>query len=358
MLRTPLRLLLLAAGSIVLGATANCQQIPETDRLLVCNKAEHTLSIFSPAERRELAVIETGSGPHEVAVSGDGRTAVVSDYGEQRPGHTLTVIDVRAAKVLRTIDLPQDGDGDKKYLRPHGVQFVGDQRVVVTSEAARRLLLVDVAAGSIERTWPTPQSSMHMVSVTADGRRAAASSIRDGNVVFFDLAAEAVAGDGEGAPPKPVATGDGAEGLAVHPKTGDAWVGNRAADTLTIVRGATGEVAATLPTGRFPFRVAFSPDGSRVLVTCAESGELMVFDSVEQKLVTTVSIQGDVSEQSPLPLGVATDPDSRFAYVACARGEFVAIVDLHEAKVIDRLACRKGPDGIAYARPRAAPIKR
>ena len=44
-------------------------------------------------------------------------------------------------------------------------------------------------------------------------------------------------------------------------------------------------------------------------------------------------------------------PDSRFAYVTCARGEFVAIVDLQRGELVDRIDARKGPDGIAYARP-------
>lgn len=327
---------------------------PATDRLLVCNKAEHTLSIFAPAERRELAALPTGEGPHEVAVSPDGRLAVVSDYGAQRPGSTLTVVDVAAAAVLRTIDLV--GPDDERYLRPHGVQFVGERRVVVTSEAARRLLCVDVDRGVVLHTWLTPQTTMHMVAVTRDGRTAAASSVRDGDVVFFDLATPPAAGGA--APRPPIATGEGAEGIAVHPQRAEAWVGNRAADTLSVVDGTTGAVVATLATGRFPFRVAFTPDGARALVTCADGGELMVFDAGARRLAAEVSIHGDVSEQSAMPMGVVSDPDGRFAYVACGRGEFVAVVDLAAGTVVDRLRARKGPDGIAYARPRGRAVTR
>ena len=52
---------------------------PPFDRLLVANKAEHTLSIFDPAEKRELARLPTGAGPHEVAVAPSGRLAVVTE---------------------------------------------------------------------------------------------------------------------------------------------------------------------------------------------------------------------------------------------------------------------------------------
>jgi len=38
--------------------------------------------------------------------------------------------------------------------------------------------------------------------------------------------------------------------------------------------------------------------------------------------------------------------------VTCARGEFIAIVDLQTGQLIDRIDARKSPNGIAYARPR------
>jgi len=317
------------------------------DRLLVCNKAENTLSIFDPTTRRELAKLPTGVGPHEVAVSPSGRIAVVTDYGAQKPGHTLTVVDIVKARVLRTVDLPRRADApDKKFLRPHGVQFVSAHDVVLTSEATRRLVRVDVVAGKVRRAWPTSQPSMHMVSVATGGQRAAASSVVDGSVVFFDLTRPPA-----DKAPAPIATGEGAEGMAVHPVTGDAWVANRADDTLTIVSAATGKVTTTIDTGSVPFRVAFTPNGALALVTCAESGELMILDATTNKPLREVSIHGDRSEQSSLPLGVVSGSDGKRAYVACARGEFVAVVDLAKAEVVDRIDTRKGPDGIAYARP-------
>lgn len=354
------RSLAAASAALLLLQIAPGQErpTPAADRLLVANKAAHTLSIFAPAERREVATLPVGRGPHEVAVAPGGRLAVVSDYGDQKPGQTLTVVDIVLGAVTRTIDLVQevaDADGapqKKAFLRPHGVQFVGPDRVVVTSELARRLLLVDVATGQVLRTWSTPQATMHMVAVSADLRRAAASSIKDGNVVFFALDGDA------NAPATTVACGDGSEGLAVHPRTGHAWVGNRAADTLSIVDPHTGVVSKTIATGDFPFRVAFTPDGAQALVTCAESGELMVLDGDTGAIERTIPIHADGSELSAMPMGIATDPEGRRAYVTCGRGEYVAVVDLVLGAVVDRLPAGKGCDGVAYARPVATAVSR
>lgn len=79
----------------------------------------------------------------------------------------------------------------------------------------------------------------------------------------------------------------------------------------------------------------------------------MLFDANQQELLRETRMHGDRSEQSSRPLDVVSGPDSQFAYVTCARGEFVAIVDLINGQFIDRIDARKGPDGIAYARPSA-----
>src|SRR5690606_41252029 len=47
----------------------------------------------------------TAPAPHEIVVSRDGRTAVVSEYGHREPGHTLGVYDAHTGRLLRRVDL-------------------------------------------------------------------------------------------------------------------------------------------------------------------------------------------------------------------------------------------------------------
>lgn len=316
-----------------------------TDRLLVCNKGAASLSIFDVATRAEVAVVPTGTGPHEVTVSADGRTAIVADYGDQKPGTTLTIVDVLRGERLRTVEVAREQDGERRLCpRPHGLAFAGADRVVVTSEATRRLVLFDPAAGLAARTWTTPQRTMHMVALSPDGARAFATSIHDGDLAVFDLG-----GDAPG-PAAVVPCGAGAEGLAVDPVRGLVWVGNRDADTVSIVDPVQAKVIATLQTDAFPFRVAFAPSGEVALVSCAEGGTVQVFEPATRRLLHTIAIGGDGSEVSALPMGACVDPDGRFAYVSCGRGEFVAVLSLADGVLVDRIAARAGPDGIALAR--------
>ena len=101
------------------------------------------MSIVDVSTGETLKTLPTGDGPHEVVVSDDGSTAVVTDYGGRSGGNTLTVIDVPGLAVARTIDLGE-------HRRPHGIDFMpGDEVVAVTTEQSRHVVLVDVATGEI-----------------------------------------------------------------------------------------------------------------------------------------------------------------------------------------------------------------
>jgi YVTN family beta-propeller protein len=70
------------------------------------NMLDHTVTMLDASTGRVLATLPTGKGPHEVAVSRDGRWALVSNYGVRgEPGNSITVIDVARRSVVRTIAL-------------------------------------------------------------------------------------------------------------------------------------------------------------------------------------------------------------------------------------------------------------
>ena len=80
--------------------------------LVIVNKGASTVSIVDVGSGTELAVLPTGTGPHEVALTADGRTAVITDYEAREPGNSLTIVDVAARQVTKTIDLGS-------FERPH-----------------------------------------------------------------------------------------------------------------------------------------------------------------------------------------------------------------------------------------------
>ena len=90
-------------------------------RLIVLDKSAAAVEILDVAEGKVLTTIKVGDGPHEVAISPDGTTAVIGDYGGRKPGSTLRVVALGVSEVVRILDL-----GDP--YRPHGISWESDNR--------------------------------------------------------------------------------------------------------------------------------------------------------------------------------------------------------------------------------------
>ena len=326
------------------------------DTLVVLNKSEASASLIDLDTGNEVARLPTGEGPHEVAISPDGRTAVVCDYGVRgAPGNTLTVIDVPSAKVTKTIDLGA-------YTRPHGIEYFKDgKRVAVTVEGAKALVVVDVPSGKVVRAIDTAQNVSHMVALTPNEKRAFVANIGSGSMTAIDLEkGERIAN---------VETGDGAEGITVTPDGKHVWVTNRDADTVSILDTQSLQVVKTVPCASFPIRAKASPNGKWVLVTNARSDELAVFDAKTMQETTRIPMQlqasdtsgrlfGDQFDKSSVPVGVLIGPNSQRAFVAHANSDAISIVDLKSWKVTGHVRGGKEPDGLGYSKRDVDPAAR
>jgi len=161
-----------------------------------------------------------------------------------------------------------------------------------------------------------------------------------------------------------VATGKGAEGVAVTPDGKEVWVANREANTISVVDAATLKVAATIQAGEFPIRVKFTPDGRRAIVSFTGSGDVGVFDRASRSLVKKIPLGRDaVAGQesrvfqkrfgtSPAPVGIFVSPDGKRAWVAASHADVVTVINLDELKVEDAFAAGKEPDGITGVFPK------
>ena len=317
--------------------------------LIVLNKSDATVSWIDSITGETLAQSDTGRGPHEVAVSPDGKLAVVADYGEQQAGSTLTVLDAATGGRLDRIRLG--------HARPHGIEFEDERHLIVTAEQSQAILRVDLFDARVTDVFATEAEASHMVVLAPDRSHAFVSNIKTGSVTAIDLASGKIA--------RQIPTGAGAEGLDITPDGRELWVGNRAEDTLTIVDASTFEVVATLACGRFPIRVKITPDGKHALVSNAQSGDVAVFDVGGRQELTRIPMEitaeEDVSDrlfgtqfgQSPVPIGILIEPDGRRAYIANTNVDLVTVLDLETWSVVDRFATGKQPDGLGLTR--AAP---
>ena len=116
--------------ALVLAAASASAQLPKSGHILVANQQSASASIVDLATNT-ITHIPVGNGPHEAAISPDGRWGFISVYGVGGPqgaGNQIAVIDMAARKVVRMIDLGT-------YTRPHGMVPVAGSplRLIVTS---------------------------------------------------------------------------------------------------------------------------------------------------------------------------------------------------------------------------------
>jgi len=297
--------------------------------LVVVNKATNTVSVIDLASARTLATLPTGAGPHEVAASADGRWAVVTDYGAQVPGTSLTVVDLRTLTVARTIALAA-------YPRPHGITFLPDNvTVAVSSEASQSVVLVNVAEGRVTGSAPTGQALSHMVVVSPDGRTAYTANIGPGT-----LSSTAVDGS---TPPRILPVGTQTEAINITPDGGQAWIGSNNTGKVFVVDLARWMVVDSVQTSGFPYRIGFTPDGATALVTNPQANEVQIIDTRTRRNLATLPMPGGA-------LGVAMAPDGATAWITLAGANEIAEIDLAARAVTRRLPAGGGPDGIAYVR--------
>lgn len=313
--------------------------------LVVANKAEATASLINLESGEVVATLATGEAPHEVGISPNGQFGLVSNYGtREKPGHSLTLIDIPAAQVVKTIDLGE-------YHRPHGVEWLDDERAVITVEANQALIVLDVEKGEVTQSIATDQQTSHMVALDPGRRRAFTSNMGSGSVTAIDLES--------GERLKNIATGNGAEGITVSASDGHIWVTNRDDDTLTILDGESLAELKIISCKGFPIRATATPKG-RVLVTRARAGELAVYDATTFEEVLTVSFDvssmgaegrlfGDRFGDSSVPIGVVVDDTGERAFVAHANADVITEVDLANGEVVRMLRAGREPDGMGYS---------
>ncbi|HLA90831.1 MAG TPA: cytochrome D1 domain-containing protein [Gemmatimonadaceae bacterium] len=334
MARTLLRSLSFAAA---LPLFAGAQQ----PALIVLNKAEATASVISLADGATLHTLPVGDGPHEVAVSPDGRWAVVANYGTgPAPGSSLTVLDLRTRKTERTIDLGE-------YRRPHGIAFLpGAMRVLVTSEANQALVIVDVTAGRVERVIKTNQAGTHLFALSADGARAWTSNIGAGTNSLVDLQ--------KGEVVRTAATGRGPEALDVSPDGRELWVGDSQLDRVIVLDANSLDSLATIPAGGRPNRLRFTRDGRWVFESNIRTNDVYVYDARERRLVaklafTAAPLRAGAQPQGAAPEGILLAPDGTRVWIALSGIDRVAEVDIGTRTVLRYFETGRAPDGMAYA---------
>jgi DNA-binding beta-propeller fold protein YncE len=319
----------LATLLAVLAATSVAAQAPTTGRILVANQQAASASVVDLATGT-VTHIPVGPGPHEAAISPDGKWGFISVYGiAGQPGNQVAVIDMAEKKVARMIDLGT-------YTRPHGMVPVAGSplKLIVTSETTQNVVTVDAEKGVVLSAVPTAAQGSHMVAVQSDGRRAYTANVGSGTMTAIDLASGKATGS--------VTIGPRSEGLATTPDGNEVWVGSNTDGTVSVVNVAAMRVDTVLGGFRMPYRMGISPDRRLAVIVEAEGTQVRVIDLARRSVLGGADVGGG-------PRGVAISPDSKWAFVTLQPQNEVVIVDLVRRVAVGRFPVGTAPDGVAYS---------
>jgi YVTN family beta-propeller protein len=329
--------------SVLCAAVARHLLAVATGTIIASNMDAHSVSIVDVASGATIATLQTGEGPHEVAVSHDGRRAVVSIYGNRASiGSSLMVIDLLAPTATpKVIEL---GAGNQ---RPHGLAFLpGDKQLLVTGERAQRLLLVDLENGAIDSSMVTGQATTHMVSLSRDGTRAFTTNLVAMSVSAVDVATRTVRAT--------FPVGARIEGLAVTPDGREVWVGGNESHKVYVLDGTSGAILHTIDGFGMPYRIGITPDRRTAVVSDPGSEKIHVLDVATHAVRSVIDVPPMASTEGGArvpssPQGVTISRDGTTAFVTLKAVGRVAVVDLASATITGTLPVGAGSDGVGYS---------
>jgi YVTN family beta-propeller protein len=354
---------------LLFGAVALQAAPTPANALLVLEKEQNTLVIVDPQSLAIVARVPVGNDPHEVAVSDDGRTAYVSNYGGGGGGYsTIAVVDLEAQKALPPIELGA-------LRAPHGLTFAGG-KLYFTAEGAKVVGRYDPATHKIDWVVGTGQNRTHMVVVSKDLKTVITSNVSSATVSIIDQSAQPGGGPPPGGPgrgpggpppggrggpggPPPggrgpggrgapdwnvtnIPVGRGSEGFDLTPDGKELWVANAQDGTISIIDVAARKVVATIPSTGAANRLKISPDGKWAFVSDMSGPNLLVINVATRKEYTRIALPAS-SE------GLLMEPGGKRAYTTLNTHDSVAVIELNTMTVVDEVKTGKGPDGLAWA---------
>ena len=309
-------------------ATGTPPSPPPSTLLFAASEADGALYVFRNLDVDPIAMIPTVPGPHNLALSPDGRWVAVSSPSAGE----VSIIDSRALVEVARLTIGQ---------RPHDVLFSRDATLLyVSRDAGSALQVVEVG------TWRLVRSievgiSQHSLAFNADesqlwmtiGLDAYPSERR--SVLVLDLATLSVLAR--------IDTGRDAHDIARSPDGREFWITNSGVpsvvdDHVTII-DATTRSFRQLHIGAYPShpfkadRDLSPPDAvmpSLVWLTDIGRGALFGVDPAQG----LVSIEVTTPSQSLHH--VALDPSGR-AYVADSGSDGVVVIDLSTGSIVARL---------------------
>lgn len=317
------------ATSVACGHATPMSGPVQGPAVVVANQDRGVATIIELNTGRLVGHLDVDMDPHEAAASPDGRlVALVSPstlFGDAR---WMAIVDVGTASLLRTIDLGE-------YRWPHGIAFLDNRTVAVSSRTRSAVVLVDTDSGRIQAAIDAG-APPYLLQLAPATQRAYTSGGTASAITEMDLRERRLL--------RRFPIPDGPAGFAVSPDGSSVW-----AATWTETRGgairvldlATGAIVAVLDDFRQPRRLAFTSDGMSALIT--DGDHVRVVDPATRRERGRIHVGSNAGAS-----GVTCVAGTSVCYATLSQAGALVELDVTTLTIRRRWDIGSGADGLAY----------
>ena len=338
-------------------------------RLLVANQGTGTVALVDPKAGKVLAEVATGDRPAGVAISKDGRRAVVTHWF----GYDVAILEVGEAslKVAGRVEVGPEPrgvaispDGKTAYVavgvrdevvrvdldngkvtgalgvgrEPRGIASTPDGSTLVVGNArSRDVTIIDAAKWAVSRTVLADADNLRQVALSADGKTAYMANMKNRKFA--------------------TTRGNIDVGWVLGQRVTKIALDDSSGDYQTLSLDPEGKAAADA------HGVAISPDGKTLAVSSGGTHEVFLFSEREKPLPWKTNISRDLIPLELLkrdgrfrrvsvggrPTELAFAPDGHTIYAANYLGDSVDVIDVESATLATRIKLG-GPSTPSLAR--------
>jgi YVTN family beta-propeller protein len=233
-------------------AAARALTAPRHPTAFVVNSGG-TVTPIGLTTRRAGKPIKVGANPQAIAITPDGRTAYVANYGS----NTVTPINTSTRQAGTPIPVGK---------QPRAIAITPNGRTAYVLDWGSAAV-TPISTATNRAAPPIPVGSYPFaIAIAPDGRTAYVASYGSNTVTPISVAT--------GRPGRAVPAGQAPNSLAVTPGSTKVFVTGGDSDTVTPITAATGRAGRGIPVGYSPAAVAISPSGGTAYVVNTISGTL------------------------------------------------------------------------------------
>jgi YVTN family beta-propeller protein len=323
---TPIGLTTHRAGKpIKVGANPQAIAItPDGGTAFVANYGSDSVTPIRTVSRRAGAAIPVGKQPWAIAITPDGRTAYVANYGS----NTVTPIDTSTRRAGPPIPVGK---------QPRAIAITPDGRTAyVLDWGGAAVTPISTATNRAGRAIPVGGYPF-AIAIAPDGRTAYVANYGSNTVTPISVAT--------GRPGPAVPAGQAPNALAVTPGSTKVFVVGGDSETVTPITAATGRAGRGIPVGYSPSAVAISPSGGTAYVVNTISGTLT-------PVSTATGVAGRPIRTGiyTYPTAIGLTPSGATAVVVGTYAGRATLVSTRTGKVTARITVGLYPVAVAIAR--------